>query len=198
LYGFVGNDAVGIFDVLGMDPQEFNLQKYVGACTPASAANLINLITNQKITTDQMIEAMVQTSTTGLTKKDIQKGKGGFFDSDLLAAMNKIGGVECTASNVEYKEIVEIKKPAMITVNGGGQKHAVVLVSVSKKGFPKVIDPYGDPDIKNQKCCYKEELDITLKEYLIFFKGGKVITKGGVTEIDGGKMVTRIITCKAK
>jgi hypothetical protein len=73
-----------------------------------------------------------------------------------------------------------------------------VLVSVAKDGFPTVIDPKPDPDIKNPKCCYKEKVDITLKEYLSFRASGKIIQDGGVRRYDGKVMKTRIIQCKTK
>ncbi|MES2980668.1 MAG: RHS repeat-associated core domain-containing protein, partial [Verrucomicrobiota bacterium] len=198
LYGFVGNDAVNHWDFLGMEKEEFNLQKYAGACTPASAANLINLLTDKKITTDQMIDVMVETSTRKLDKKKIQEGAGGFFDDDLIKAMNKIGGVECKAYDIEYRELKNHKLPLLITVEAGF-KHAVVLTDLDKKGFPTIIDPKPDPDEKNPKCCYKEKVDnLTLKEYLWFRPGGKIIQDGNARRVDGSIMVTRIIKCTVK
>jgi hypothetical protein len=193
----VGNNGVNEIDALGLIPAEFNLQKYSGSCLPASAANLINYLTDKKITTDEMIEVMVEVSTRKITVDEIRNGGGGFMDDDLIAAMNKIGGVECKAISLTYEELVNLKGPSVISIESG-QKHAVVLTSINQKGVPTIIDPFPDPDNKDQKCCKPEGLDITLKEILVFFNAGKIVVDGNTRKMDGTIKKTRIIRCTAK
>lgn len=200
LYGFLGNDGVNRWDILGLADDEFNLQSSTRSCTPASAANLVQAVTGKSVTENQIIEALIENDTSGsLTRKKILAGEAGFFGTDIIKAMESVANVKCTIETVTYEELVKGSLPVMIGIDGGGILHAVVLTDVDGKGSPELIDP-AEPSRDNKKCCKPTRMKFTLKEILLM--DAKELARdpetGQLRMAQPKVKKTRVIKCESK